>query len=398
MQDGPTGPLTGLRIIDLTLAAAGPFCGMLLADLGADVIKVEPPGGELIRQVGPFALDDHERVDSGRYANRNRNKRSIVLDLNVDADRETLLQLIDTADGLIENMRAGVMDRLGVSYEVCRERNPRLVYGAIRGFGDPRTGASPYVDWPAYDVVAQSMGGAVAMTGPDPEHPLRPGPPFGDLVPATFAALGIVSALLHTHRTGEGQFLDVSMVDVVMSMTDPAMAAYSYSGKTVKPNGNKVNGVIPFDVFETADGHCAIAAPTERHWPLLCEAIGQPGLATDERVAGARERNRNRHIVDEAVGDWAKAHTNAEIMDALGGQVPVGPVFNAEDWIDDPHVAAREMLVAVDHPDHRPTIQLNCPIKFTETPAGVYRRAAKLDEHGAEIRAELTLRTPLPKS
>ena len=196
MEPQPTGPLAGFRILDVTHAAAGPFAALMLADLGADVIKVEPPGGELIRFVGPFHPDDRAPAYGARFAFRNRNKRSIVLDLHDDDDRETFLQLVETADGLIENMRAGVLDRLGVGWDVCHARNPRLVYAAIRGFGDPRTGASPYVDWPAFDPVAQAMGGFVANTGPDAEHPMRAGPTIGDLVPGLMAALGLVSALL----------------------------------------------------------------------------------------------------------------------------------------------------------------------------------------------------------
>ena len=158
MASGPTGPLQGLRILDVTHALAGPFAAMLLADMGADVIKVEPPQGEMTRHQGPWTRDDEERFYSGNYSMRNRNKRSICLDLTTDDDREVFLSLVETADGLIENMRAGVMDHLGVGWEVCHERNPKLVYAAIRGFGDPRIAPSPYADWPAYDLIAQAMG------------------------------------------------------------------------------------------------------------------------------------------------------------------------------------------------------------------------------------------------
>jgi crotonobetainyl-CoA:carnitine CoA-transferase CaiB-like acyl-CoA transferase len=389
MLDSPSGPLRGLRIVDVTHAAAGPFGAMMLADLGADVIKVEPPGGELVRFGAPKPLDETEHRYSGRYANRNRNKRSIALDLDVDDDRETFLQLVETADGLLENMRAGVLDRLGVGWEVCHARNPRLVYAAIRGFGDPRTGASPYGEWPAFDAVAQSMGGFVSMTGPDAEHPMRTGPAVGDLVPGLMAALGLVSALLHAQRSGEGQFVDVAMVDGLMSLCEPAQMLWSYKGADSPPAGNAVDGISPFDIYPTADGHCAVVAPTDSHWNLLCGVIGRPDLADDARTRGNRARVRNKAFVDEVVGGWFAAHTNAEIVDALGGKVSVGPVLGARDWVDDPHVASRQMLVRVDHPHHRPTVQLNCPIKFTATPSGIYRRPPFLDEHGDELRAEL---------
>jgi crotonobetainyl-CoA:carnitine CoA-transferase CaiB-like acyl-CoA transferase len=389
---GPTGPLVGLRILDLTHALAGPFGSLFLADLGADVIKVEPPSGELVRFAGPFTRDDEERRYGSRYGARNRNKRSIALDLADDADRETFFQLVETADGLIENQRAGVLDRLGAGYEACRARNPRFVYAAVRGFGDPRTGASPYATWPAFDPIAQAMGGIVSSTGTDPEHLLRCGPPIGDTVPGLMAALGLLAAIHHAHRTGHGQFLDVAMVDAMMSVSSEGLNQWSYTGRGQAPAGNTVDGLTPFDIYRTADGHCAIAGPTPEQWAELCRCIGRPDLIDDERTKDIRARLKHRDVVDEAVGGWAAAHTNAEIMATLGNRVPVGPVFGPPDWVTDPHVAAREMLVAVEHDHHRPTVQVNCPIKFSETPAGIYRRPARLDQHGDELRAELAAR------
>ncbi len=388
----PGGPLVGVRIIDVTHAAAGPYASMMLADLGADVIKVEPPQGELTRFAPPFLPEDHERFYGGRFANRNRNKRSIVLDLATDEDREVFLQLVETADGLVENLRGGVLDRLGVGWDACRARNPRLVYAAIRGFGDARTGASPYAAWPAYDVVAQAMGGVVATTGPDAEHPLRAGPLVGDLVPGLMAALGLVSAVLHARAAGEGQFLDVAMVDAVMSLGEPAQSSWDYLGRDYPPSGNALDDVTPFDVYRTADGHCAIAAPTEAMWRLLCTAIDRPECVEDPRTATNAARVANRVLVDEIVGGWAATRTSAEVLEVLGGQIPVGPVYRARDWIGEPHVVAREMLVPLEHPHHRTTTTLGCPIKLTATPAVLYRGPPRLDEHGAELRAELAAR------
>ena len=185
-----SGPLQGVRIIDCTHALAGPWSTMMLADLGADVIKVEPPRGELARKMPPFTREDTERNFGAGFANYNRNKRGIALDLTDDDQREQFLQLVDTADALVENMRAGVMDALGVGWEVLHERNPRLVYGAIRGFGDPRSGESPYVDWPAYDVVAQAMSGMVSATGSGPDDRHVVGPYIGDTYPGTIGAMG----------------------------------------------------------------------------------------------------------------------------------------------------------------------------------------------------------------
>ncbi len=397
-RQGPlrAGPLAGVRILDVTHAAAGPYATMMLADLGADVIKVEPPGGELVRYAEPFLAEDTVRAYGGRFANRNRGKRSIALDLAEPGDRETFLLLVETADGLLENLRAGVLDRLGVGWEVCHARNPRLVYAAIRGFGDPRTGASPYGEWPAYDVVAQAMGGFVATTGPDAEHPQRAGPLVGDMIPGLMASLGLVSALVHAKASGEGQFLDVAMVDALMSICESAQTTWDYLGRDLPPSGNTTEDVTPFDVYATADGQCAIAAPTGRFWHELCTAMGRQDLSADPELASNAGRIRRRAEVDAAVGDWVASHTTAEVVATLGGKVPVGPVHGAREWATSPHVAAREMLVEVEHLHHRPTTQLGCPIKLTATPSAVQGRPPTLDEHGPELRAELARRADHP--
>jgi crotonobetainyl-CoA:carnitine CoA-transferase CaiB-like acyl-CoA transferase len=378
----------------VTHAAAGPYATLLLADLGADVIKVEPPRGELIRFLGPFHPDDGARAYGARFAFRNRNKRSIVLDLTDDADRETFLQLVETADGLVENMRAGVLDRLGVGWDACRARNPRLVYAALRGFGDPRTGASPYVDWPAFDPIAQAMGGFIANNGPDADQPMRSGPIIGDLVPGLHLALGLVSALLVAGRTGEGQFVDVAMVDAIMSLCESAHAMWVYAGQRFERTGNRFDAVAPAGVFRTSDGHCAIVALTDAQWLALCEAMGRADLAEDPRLRSIAGRAAARDAVDAEVRSWAAGLDTAAVVARLGGTVPVGPVHEAADWAEEAHVAARQMLVSVDHQQHGPTPQLGCPIKLTATPANVYRRPPVLGEHGDELRDELTRRPP----
>ncbi|MBA4181404.1 MAG: CoA transferase [Anaerolinea sp.] len=394
MVKAATGPLAGVRIIDMTRALAGPFGTMLLADLGADVIKVEPPEGDISRYSLPYTEDDSERAFGGYFASINRNKRGLMLDLENPADVDTFLQLIDGADALIENFRAGVMDRLGLSYETLHARNPRLVYGAIRGFGDPRTGESPYVDWPAYDVVAQAMGGAVSFTGTEDGTVLKVGPSIGDLFPGTLAALGVVSALVHARATGEGQFVDVCMYDAVLALSEAIVYRYSYNGVITRPTGNSHSQLTPFDIYPTADGYCAIAAPTPNHWERLCLLIGREDLIDDDRTRANNDRIKNAVFVKEVMTTWTTARTTAEVVAALGGMVPVGPVNNAADLFADPHVRAREMLVAVDHPgSSRPVVLPNSPIKLTATPTGVYRRAPKLGEHNQEVLQELREQT-----
>ncbi|MBI2765777.1 MAG: CoA transferase [Chloroflexi bacterium] len=395
MQQAATGPLTGIRIVDLTQALAGPFCTMFLADLGADVVKVEPPQGDPARHSEPFEAGDTEHAFGGYFASINRNKRGIVLDLKLPADRDLLLRLVAGADALVENYRAGVMDRLGLSWESLHERNPRLVYGAIRGFGDPRSGESPYVDWPAYDPVAQAMSGVISMTGTADGQVLKVGPSVGDLYPGTVAALAIAAALLHARMTGEGQFVDVAMTDALMMLAEAAVYRYSYKGVVTKPMGNSHAQLSPFDIYPTADGNCAIAAPGPAHWAALCGLIGRPDLIDDDRTRSSRERIAHPAFVRETISAWTSRRTTAEVVELLGGRVPVGPVNDAAALFADPHVRAREMLVAVEHPGSpRPAVLPNTAMKFSATPAGIYRRPPKLGEHNEQIIAELDKEPP----
>ncbi len=385
-----SGPLSDVRVIDLTQAIAGPWSTMMLADLGADVIKVEAPRGDLQRKMAPYTLDDEVRAYGGSFASYNRNKRGVALDLNDPDDRETFLQLIESADALVENMRAGVMDGLGLSYETLRERNPRLVYGAIRGFGDPRTGESPYAAWPAYDVIAQAHGGLVSMNGSGPDDRVQVGPFLGDIYPGTVAAVAFLAAIHHAKRTGEGQFVDVAMTDAIMAITEQGVMRYSYMGRgDTPPSGNRNDFAVPFDVFDTADGAVAIASPTDSHWRILAPIIGLEELATDERTATLRGRVKNRTLIDEPLTAWCAERTNAEVLEELGGKVPVGVVNKPGDLFTDDHVASRDMLVAVEQPSGRPVVQVNTPMRFTETPTGIYRRAPMLGEHDTEVQGEL---------
>jgi crotonobetainyl-CoA:carnitine CoA-transferase CaiB-like acyl-CoA transferase len=384
------GPLNDIRVIDLTQALAGPFCTMLLADLGADVIKVEPPRGDLTRGMPPFP-DDRDACDYGGYfASINRNKRSIALDLRKEEDRQIIFRLAETADAIVENSRAGVMDRLGVGYETLRTLNPRLVYAAIRGFGDPRTGESPYTDWPAFDIVAQSMGGLVSATGPPESTGYPAGASIGDLFPGTLAALGIVSAIHAARRSGEGQFMDVAMYDAILLLCEQLVYHYSYDGRNAPPKGRGHQSLCPFDVYDTSDGAVAIAAPTPHHWALLCGIIDRVDLIDDPRTFENIARVEHRDLVTEAISAWTTQRTKAEVVAELAGRVPVGPVNTIADVFADPHVAARQMLVDVEVPGHQQAVQLaGQAIKFASTPAAIYRRPPLLNEHGAEICAEI---------
>ncbi|MGZ4673785.1 MAG: CaiB/BaiF CoA transferase family protein [Ilumatobacteraceae bacterium] len=388
---GP-GALAGVRVLDLTQALAGPFCTMLLADLGADVMKVEPPAGDMTRYIGPFTDEDSARAYGGYFASINRGKRSIVLDLKRDADREVFLRLSAGVDVVVENSRAGVMDRLGVGYEALAATNARLVYAAIRGFGDPRTGASPYAEWPAYDIVAQAMGGVVSLTGHDDGAVMKCGPSVGDLFTGALGAVGLLAAVVHARATGEGQFVDVAMYDAVLSLCEGAAYSYSYTGRARRPTGNGHPTIAPFDIYPTADGHCAIGTPSDRMFATLCERMGSPEHAADDRFNSPGARLANRPQLNEVLSAWTTTKTTAEIVELLGGDVPVGPVNDMSAIYADPHVAARHMLVDVEQPDgSRPVTLAGQPIKMTKSHTGIRGRPPLLGEHTDQILAEAAI-------
>jgi crotonobetainyl-CoA:carnitine CoA-transferase CaiB-like acyl-CoA transferase len=394
-----TGPLRDVRILDLTQALAGPFCTMLLADLGADVIKVEPPRGDMTRGMPPWPEDRTGCDYGGYFASINRNKRSIVLDLRKGADRGIFLKLAERADAVVENSKVGVMDRLGVGYEVLRAANEGIVYGAIRGFGDPRTGESPYASWPAYDIISQSMGGFVGITGPAGSKGYPAGASIGDIFPGTLAALAIVSAIHASRRSGVGQFVDVAMYDAVLSLCENLAYNYTYTGRVLEPKDNGHPALCPFDVFETSDGAVAIAAPTAHHWNLLCALIGRVDLIDDARTRDNLARVAHRAEVADILTAWTRTRTKSEIVETLGGRVPVGPVNTAADIFADPHVRARGMLADVELPGNGGHVQLPASaMKFTETPSGIYRRPPLLDEHREEILAEAGIAAPIDGS
>lgn len=384
------GALDGVRVIDLTLMLAGPFCTQMLADQGAEIIKIEPLAGDDTRRSGPFHAEDRLRLFGGYYASVNRNKRSLALDLKTPEGKQLLLDLVDTADILVENYRAGVMDRLGLGYETLKQRNPKLVYAAIRGFGDPRTGASPYAEWPAFDVVAQAMGGIMQITGPDRDTPIKVGPGVGDLMPAAMCAFGVAAALVHARKTGEGQFVDVSMVDSVLSLCERIVHQHSFRNEVPHPEGNRHPLIAPFGLFPAADGWVTIACHTDAWWAILCRLIARDDLIEDPRTATSPARVENRDYVYGEIGAFTSSRSKAELLELLGGKVPFGPVYDVRDIVADPHFAARGMVVEVPHPglEHNVAIA-GVPIKMTATPGGVHRGAPVLGQDTDAILSEL---------
>ena len=388
----PAGALGDLRVIDLTHFLAGPYCTQMLADQGADVVKVEPPAGDVTRTFGPFHADDGLRAYAGYFASVNRNKRSITLDLKQDAACAVLLELIDGADVVVENYRAGVMEKLGLSYETLRARNPKLVYATIRGFGDARTLPSPYGDWPAYDVVAQAFGGIMAVTGELGGEPTKIGPGVGDIVPAMLAAFGIVCAVHHARRTGQGQFVDVSMVDSILALCERILHQYAYGGTVPVPQGNQHPFLCPFGTFPTRDGSCTITAYDDRMFCELCRLFDMPELPADVRFSTWQVRYDNHVELIDILSGFTRRKTKQELLALLGGRVPFGPVYNVADIMADPHFAAREMIVPVEQPGmDQPVMLAGIPVKMTETPGSIRRRAPLLGEHTDEVLAEAGL-------
>jgi len=383
------GALSGLKVVDLTMMLAGPFCTMLLADQGADVIKVEPIAGDGTRRMGPFPPETGRHTPYGAYFQSiNRGKRSIGIDLKAAAGKAAFRRLIQRADVLVENYRAGVMDKLGLGYEALREDNPRLVYAAIRGFGDPRTGKSPYVDWPAYDVVAQAMGGIMSITGAK-GSPTKVGPGLGDTLPAALNAFGILAAVYHANRTGVGQFVDVAMYDAVLAFCERIVYQHSYLGEVPGPEGNAHPLLCPLGLFPARDGLVAIACPADQFWPPLARAMGRDDLVDHPEYRTNEARVAHNADVVALISRWTSTRTKAELKDALGGLIPFGPVHDIADIFADPHARARGMLAELEHPGTARRMTLaGTPIKMTATPGRVDTRAPLLGEHTDAILTE----------
>lgn len=390
-KPNPTGALDGVVVIDLTQMLSGPFAAMLLADQGARVIKIEPPGGDQTRKFGPFRAGQLMMADGGYggyFASTNRNKESLVVDLKSPDGRAVIERLAAQADILIENFRSGVMERLGLGYESLAKINPRLVYGAIRGFGDARTGKSPYGEWPAYDVVAQAMGGIMGITSTvTGGQPTKIGPGVGDIVPAMQCAFGLVAALYRARGTGHGQFVDVAMVDGVLALCERIVFQHSIDEVVPGPEGNSHPLLCPYGLFQAKDGWVAIGCPHDEFWKLLARSIGLGEMADDPRYAVISERLKRRADVEGAVTAWTSARTKAEISAVLGGKVPFGPVQQVDEIFADPHTAARGMLATVELPgcpDH-PLVIAGTAVKMTATPGGVRTRAPLTGEHTARV-------------
>ena len=383
------GALAGLKVLDFTQSLAGPYGTQILADLGADVLKVEVVGvGDATRGAGPFHASDTQKRHAGYFHSVNRNKHSIALNLKDPASHEIVFDLLQEYDVVIENFRAGTMEKLGLSYEVLREKNPGLIYAAVRGFGDPRTGASPYASWPTLDVVAQAMGGISLVTGSDPDVPTKVGPGIGDIVPGMFLAIGTLAAVVHRDRTGEGQFLDVAMIDSILAISERIVYQRSFADVIARGTGNHQPFLAPFGIYPARDGYAAVAVQNQTYFNKLCKALDADDLLADERFASSDGRRLNRNALIDALSLHTARFTKAELMERLGGVVPFGPVYSMAEIAADPHFAVREMLPQLDIEDlAEPVTVAGVPIKMTGTPGGVHHPGPALGADTDEVLA-----------
>lgn len=377
-------PLSDVRVVDLTRVLSGPFCTMLLADLGADVIKVEAPEGDPIR--GQGAVRTHL---SWYFAAFNRNKRSMRLDLRRPEGRDVLARLIQGADVLVENFRPGVLARLGFDDERLRTLRPSLVTCSINGFGS----SGPYRDRPAFDFIAQAMSGFMSVNGRPDDPPLRSGVPISDLIAGLYAALSVVASVSRARATGQGQRTEVSLVNALVSMLAYIASDYFATGAVPPRSGNDHPISAPYGLFATRDGEIAIAPPGDEFFRRLADALGEPDLKHDPLYATSAARVANRARINAIVGGKLAAQTTAHwvaVLNAAG--VPCGPVHGVADVFRDPQIAAQEMVLDVPHPEHGIVQMLGFPMKLTDTPCRVRRPAPALGEHTEEVLAELGYR------
>ena len=376
-------PLAGVKVMDLTQIMAGPYCTMMLADMGADVLKVEKPnGGDDTRRMGPPFIEG----ESAAFLGINRNKRSIVIDLRSDDGREIARRMARASDVLVQNFRPGALERMGLGYEQVREINPAIVYCTISGFG----ATGPYARRGGFDLVAQGMSGLMSVTGHPGGPPTKVGVPVTDLNAGSFAAIGILTAYINRLRTGRGQHVDTSLLEGGVAYTFWESAIYFATGQSPTPKGSAHQLNAPYQAFSTTDGHINIGAANQATWERLCAAIGRDELLTDTRFAEPRLRMDNLGALVATLQDTFAQRTSDEWLSALDAAgVPAGPIYDIEAVYADPQVQAREMRVETDHPIAGRVSGIGIPVKLSDTPGTVRRPAPTLGQHTNEALREL---------
>src|ERR671916_403457 len=377
-------PLEKLKVLDLTQVMAGPFCCQLLADMGADVTKVEPPGtGDQARQAMGFKLKGEDTV---AFLAVNRNKKSVTLNLKEDKAREIFYRLAREADVLVENFRPGVTKKLGIDYETLKEINPRLIYASISGFG--QTG--PHAMRAGYDLIAQGMSGVMSVTGEPGGPPAKCGIPIGDLSAGLFCAFGILTAYIAREETGRGQYIDTSLFEGALAFSIWETAELWATGRIPQPLGSAHRLNAPYQALKTRDGYLNVGPNNQRLWTRFCEVLGREDLTQDKRFSTNEDRmNHREELVEELESVLKERDTDEWEKVLLEEGVPVGPIYNYKQVFEDPHTQAREMVVEIEHPVEGTMRSLGIPVKLSETPGDIRRPAPLLGEHTEETLAEL---------
>ncbi|MGZ5935494.1 MAG: CaiB/BaiF CoA transferase family protein [Rhizomicrobium sp.] len=384
------GPLSGILVIDLTRVLAGPYAALMLNELGARIIKVEPPRtGDDSRHIGPFVKTPAGKTKSGYFMSVNRGKESIALDLKADGDRKIFEALLERADVLIENYRGGTMEKLGYGYDTLKDKYPRLVYCGVSGFG--HTG--PYARRPAYDMVVQAMGGVMSLTGHPDSPPTRVGTSTGDLSAGLFATIGMIAALYDRKTTGRGQKVDISMLDSQVALLENAISRYVATGEVPGRLGSRHPSIAPFAAFATKDGHIAIAAGNDDLFARVARVIGREDLIADQRFTNNPKRVVNYEPLHEEMEIALSGKPSKEwlaLLDAAG--VPSGPLNNVAQVMEDPQVLARNMIIETLDPELGPIRMQGNPVKLSAHEDPKTRPAAPdLDANRAAILKELGL-------
>jgi CoA:oxalate CoA-transferase len=383
LESPGSGPLAGILVIDLTRILSGPYCTMMLCDLGARVIKVERPGtGDDARAIGPFTP-----AGSAYFASINRGKESIDLDLKQPADRRVFEALVERADVLVENFRPGTMQKLGYGWAEAHARWPRLVYVSVSGFGD----SGPLRERPAYDIVVQAMGGVMSITGEAGGKPTRVGTSIGDIAAGMFAATGTIAALHQRNNTGTGARIDVSMLDSQVALLENAIARYVTSGEVPGPIGSRHPSITPFGAFETKRGQLVIAAGNDGLFRKLCGVLGKPALASDPRFASNANRCANEAALKaELEAALASGDVESWLARLEAAELPCAPVQNVAEVLAHPQVRARNMALPIDAPEYAGVLVAGNPVKIsTQQDAAATKAPPKLGEQRSQILREL---------
>ncbi len=375
-------PLEGIKVLDCSQILAGPYCSMLLADMGADVVKIEKPGGgDDTRRMGPPFMEG----ESAAFLAMNRNKRSVVLNFKNSDGVAAMSRMLADADVIIENYRAGVMGRLGLDYDTVQELNPGIIYCSISGFG--RTG--PYAERAGFDLIAQGMSGVMSFTGIPGSPPVKVGVPMADLNAGLYSAYGILSAYIHRLKTGLGQYLEVSIMEAALAYTVWESASYFATGQIPPPLGSSHRLSAPYQALRTSDGHITIGAPNQSNWQRMCQAIGRQDLLELEKYSDNAGRLINREALEKDLEETFGTRTTdewCEILDNAG--VPAGPIYDmAQVWKDE-QVQARDMDVSLEHPTVGTTRNIGLAAKLYGSPGKIHSPAPLMGQHTREVLSE----------